>query len=102
MQIEITYQNQTKKFPKETTYYEIAKAFGKKDTIAVKIDNVVESLDTKAIENTQIDFLNVTSLTGYKIYQAALKFMFFVAVKETFPESEVHFLHYQNLNYLQN
>jgi len=93
MQIEIKYLNEVKTFSSGTTYYEIAKAFDFKDALAVQIKNEVESLDSKAMKSCEVIFLDVTSLTGYKIYQSALKFLFYVAVQEIFPDAEVDFLH---------
>ena len=91
--VEITYNGNKKEFEKGTLYYEIAQSFHVDDAIAVKMGNEVVSLDSKVLNNGNIEFLNVTSLSGYKIYQAALKFLFLVAVKELFPHSEVQFLH---------
>ncbi len=91
--VEITYNGNKKEFEKGTLYYEIAQSFHVDDAIAVKMGNEVVSLDSKVLNNGDIEFLNVTSLSGYKIYQSALKFLFLVAVKELFPNSEVQFLH---------
>ena len=91
--VEITYNGNKKEFEKGTLYYEIAQSFHVDDAIAVKMGNEVVSLDSKVLNNGNIEFLNVTSLSGYKIYQAALKFLFLVAVKELFPNSDVQFLH---------
>ena len=91
--VEITYNGNKKEFEKGTLYYEIAQSFHVDNAIAVKMGNEVISLDSKVLNNGDIEFLNVTSLSGYKIYQAALKFLFLVAVKELFPNSDVQFLH---------
>ena len=92
-EIQVTYQDQVLKVVKGTTYYEIAKMLGLEDTLAAQVGNEVFSLDAKISENCEVSFLDVTSLTGYKIYQGALKFLFYVAVVELYPEAEVQFLH---------
>jgi len=92
-EIIITYQGKEMKYKKGITYYEIATSLGLKDKLAVQIGNEVESLDTKAIKSSEITFLDVTDLAGYKMYQAALKFLFYVSVKELYPDGEVEFLH---------
>lgn len=92
-EIKVTYKNETIIVNKGTTYYEIAKNFNLENTLAAQVGNEVFSLDTQVIENVNVDFLDVTTLTGYKIYQGALKFLFYVAVMELYPEAEVHFLH---------
>ena len=61
--------------------------------MGVKINNEISSLDTKALQNAKVSFFDVQDLAGYKMYQSALKFIFEVAVKELYPECEVHFLH---------
>ncbi len=93
MQVKITYQGKTKSFLVGMTFYDVAKDFQVTDAIAVQMGNVVASLDMKIKKDTEIEFLNGTTLSGYKMYQAGLKFLFLVAVKEEFQGSEVTFLH---------
>ena len=85
-EIQVIYQNQVLKVVKGTTYYEIAKMLGLEDTLAAQVGNEVFSLDAKISENCEVSFLDVTSLTGYKIYQGALKFLFYVAVVELYKD----------------
>ncbi len=95
-EIRITFKDgKEKKYPKGTTYFEISKEIkNTKDAIlGVKINNEISSLDSKALSDAKVEFFGVTDLAGYKMYQSALKFIFEVAVKELFPESEIHFLH---------
>lgn len=89
----IIYNGKKMEFKKGTTYYEITKALKREDALAVQIKNEVVSLDTKANNSCEIKILNVTNLAGYKIYQSALKFLFYVSVTELYPECEVNFLH---------
>lgn len=95
-EITITFESgEKKKYPKGTTYYEISQG-AKKGTnaiLGVKINNEISSLDTKALQDAKVEFFTVTDLAGYKMYQSALKFIFEVAVKELFPDSEIHFMH---------
>jgi len=95
--ITITYRDGTKKqFEKGTTYYEISKKYKKKfedDILGVRIDNEIIALEEKANHDATVDFFNVVDLTGYKMYQSALKYIFEVAIKELYPKSEVVFLH---------
>lgn len=94
--IKITFPNGTKKeYNKGITYYEISQDQKKKknSVLGVKVNNEITDLNTKALHDAKVDFFDVQDLAGYKIYQSALKFIFEVAVKELFPESEIHFLH---------
>ena len=91
--IKVKYQDKEIEVNVGTTYYEISKILQVEKVLAVSIGNEVLSLEDKVLRDVSIDFLDVTSLTGYKIYQAALKFLFLEAVKEIYPDSVVTFLH---------
>ena len=95
-EITITFANEkSKKYPNGTTFYEISKDIKRKknDILGVKVNNEIYSLEHKANCDMKINFFDVTDLAGYKMYQSALKFIFEVAVKELFPQSEINFLH---------
>jgi len=91
--INVTCFEKTKTFSIGVTFYEVAQEFDCQNVLAVQIKNEVISLDTKVMQDCEVEFLDVTSLTGYKIYQSALKFLFYVAVQELVINSEVIFLH---------
>ncbi len=91
--VKVTYQGQVKEFEAGTSYYDVSLKFAVKDPIAVSVGNEVVSLDSKVKNSCSIDFLDVTSLNGYKIYQSALKFLFYLSVKEIYSDCEVVFLH---------
>lgn len=94
--ISVTVDNITKTYPLGTTYYEISKDFCgiyKNKILAAKINNEIVSLHMKCKSDTTLKFIDVNDQNGYKMYQAALKFIFIVAVKEVFPTAEVIFEH---------
>lgn len=92
--IKITFNNNTKEFPKGTSFYEISKDFKEvPNVLGVRINNEVYSLDKKADEDAEIIFINYNDLIGNKIYKSGLKFIFEVALKETFPELEISYEH---------
>lgn len=95
-EITITFANgQTKNYPSGTTYYEISKDEPKRENsiLGVKIKNEVYPLYIPATSSTSVEFIDVTDLAGYKMYQSALKFIFEVAVKELYKNCEINFLH---------
>lgn len=95
-EITITFEDgRTKKYPKGTTYFQISKdeTPRKNAILGVKIKNEIYALSEKAQTNVRVHFFDVTDLAGYKMYQSALKFIFEVAVKELYKESETYFLH---------
>lgn len=86
----------TKNFSYGTTANEVAEFYEPKmkhAIIGMKVNNEVVPMHTKLIKNASVSFLDVLNPYGYRMYQAALKFIFEVAVKEAFPKVEVLFLH---------
>ena len=92
--VKITLADGTaKEYKKGITFYEISKDIAMSNIMGVKIDNEVYSLDTKVYEDTKVEFINTNDIIGNKIYKAGLKFLFEVALIETFPELEVSYEH---------
>ena len=79
---------------KGTTYLEISKnSILKNSTLGVKKNNEIFSLNDKAITNETIEFFDVNSLEGSKIYKAALELILEVALKEVYPSADISYLH---------
>jgi len=94
--INVTINNITKTYPYGTTYYEISREYDHKRNnkiLAAKVNNEIIPLDMKCTHDCEIEFIDVNDKNGYKIYQAALKFIFIVAVKEVFPSAKIIFEH---------
>ncbi len=89
----VTYQNQSKTFSKVLTLYEISLAFNVNDAMVAVINHELVALQEKISNSLTVDFLNVTHASGYKIYQAGLKYLLLGAVTNIFKDSEVLFLH---------
>ena len=86
----------TKNYPYNTTVYEIANDFQTQMNhviLGAKIGNEIVAMTTKLTKSCEIEFVDVLDPYGYRMYQAALKFIFEVAVKEIFENVEVEFLH---------
>lgn len=96
-EIKITFENGKEKgFPINTTVYEIAEFYQKEcstDILGARINNEIVTMNTKLTKDSSISFLDINDPYGYRMYQAALKFIFEVATKEVFPKSEILFLH---------
>ncbi len=92
-EITVTYHNEIKTFLKPISYYEASLAFNVTHAMAAKSAETILPLYEMINENQNVEFIDITQVTGYKIYQAGLKYLFLVAVKEIFPDSEVKFLH---------
>lgn len=92
--ITISYENKKEEYPKGTSYLEISKHSKLKDTVlGVKKNNEIFSLTDKAVKDEEIEFFDSTCTEGAKIYKAAVKFIFEVALKSTFKNADIHYLH---------
>lgn len=93
--ITITYDTDKKlTIAKGTTYLEISKSSIFKDrALGVKKNNEIFSLNDRAIEDETIEFFDCQSVEGAKIYKAAIKFIFEVALKSVLNHADIHYLH---------
>ncbi len=91
--IKVTYKEEVKNFAKPLTYYEVSKEFGITHAMVALVNHELVSLSDKINYNVKVDFLDIRHVTGYKIYQAGLKFIFLEAIKELYNNSDVFFLH---------
>ena len=91
--IEITLINGSKKtFPKYTTYYDISRTFGvNKNIVGVVSNNKSVSLTDRVEKNSIVEFLDIASTLGNRIYTAGLKMTFEYAVKKVLPNIMVEF-----------
>ncbi len=80
-------------YEKNTLLYEISKELKQKNIVGAKMNNSLVSLSSTVKQDCQIKFIDFCDLAGYKIYQAGLKFIFEVALKETYPGFEVEYEH---------
>lgn len=91
-EIEITFNGIKKSFPKLTTYYKISKSFLMPHNIlGAMVNNKIVSLNDKAEVGGPVEFLDITSTNGNRIYTAGLKMIFEYAVKRVFPDIKVEF-----------
>lgn len=93
--IKVTFEQQTIEVENNTTtYLDISKYSRKRDTVlGVKINNELFPLNTLVKESGPVEFVDVTSIEGAKMYKAAIKFILEVAIKTIFPKSDIHYLH---------
>lgn len=80
-------------YQKNTPLYEISKDLKNDNIVGAKINNVIVPLTERINNDCNIKFIDFCDLSGYKMYQAGLKFIFEVALKETFPGYEVEYEH---------
>ena len=92
-EINIVFNDGSKKsFSKYTTYYEISKSFKLSHSIlGVMVNNKIISLGDRAEKSVKVEFLDITSTNGNRIYAAGLKMIFEYAVRKSFPNMNVKF-----------
>ncbi len=93
--IKITFPDLTEhNYPIGTSFYEMSQDYHDQNAIlAVRVNNVLHSLSKKPTANCTVDFLNVDSISGNKIYKSGLKFIFEVALAQFDNKLEVSFEH---------
>lgn len=93
--INITFNNGISKvYPKGITYYEVSKDYKlPNEILGVKVNNEIIPLNTKIDCDTTLEFFDFNDLAGYKMYQAGLKFIFEVALKECNKDFNVIYEH---------
>ena len=91
--IKVTYQNTVKTYDEPLTYYQASKDFGVSFAMVALVNYELVSLSDKITNDVTVSFLDIKDVTGYKIYQAGLKYMFLESVNELYPNSKVFFLH---------
>ena len=86
--------DKTIKVKKGTTYLSISESSSFKErALGVLKKNEIFSLNERALEDETIEFFDARSIEGAKIYKAAVKFIFEVALKTIIANAEVHYLH---------
>lgn len=92
--VKVKINNEVVIYEKNTTLYDISKDYsGEHSILGAKINNVLVPLTSKVTKDCELKFIDYFDLAGYKMYQAGIKFVFEVALKETFPGLEVNYEH---------
>lgn len=57
--------------------------------VAAKVDNEIRDLQFSIINDCNVDFLDLYTESGIKVYQRSITFVMIAAVRELFPQGEV-------------
>ena len=85
---------ESKDFKSGVTLLDIFKGFGLSlpyDVVAARVNNVVEGLTYRVYRNKDIEFLDITSEQGMRMYVRSLTFVMMKAMDELFPSRVVRF-----------
>ena len=92
--ISVNINGMKKEFIDNASYFDICKKVCNSENIlAVKVNNEVKSLGSKASNNETLKFIDLNDINGNKIYKSGLEFIFEVALKEVFPNLEINYQH---------
>lgn len=93
--IVVTFKDGSKKiYQKGVTFDKVSKDFpGKYKYVGVKVNNVIFSLDDQIDDDVEVDFIDFLDPSGAKMYKCGVEFILEVALKSTFPEDDITFLH---------
>lgn len=92
--VKVKINNESVVYEKNTSLYDISKDYPSEHSIlGAKINNVLVPLTYKVTKDCEVKFVDYFDLAGYKMYQAGIKFIFEVALKETFPGLDVIYEH---------
>ena len=92
-QITITYNHEEKSFTEPINLYQISQAYQIDHPMAAIVEREMVSLQENMHRSCSVEFIDLTKVTGYKIYQNGLKYLFITAVNNLFKNNEVRFLH---------
>lgn len=84
----------TKEFPGGLTLKEIYDGFGLDmpyGVVAAKVNNVTEGLAMRVYRHKDVEFLDITTDDGMRMYVRSLTFIFMKAMNEMFPGETVRF-----------
>ena len=85
---------ETKEFPKGVTLKEIYDGFALEmpyGVLAARVNNVTEGLALRIYRHKDVEFIDITSNDGMRMYVRSLTFIFMKAMNEMFPGETVRF-----------
>lgn len=90
--VKVTYKDASYEFKKGTTLLEISKSFAKDyeyEILGGKVDSIVKSLNEIINEDAVIDFYDITSFVGNKMYERGAILILVKAVSDVLKEKVI-------------
>jgi len=94
--LKVSLLDQTFEVAKGTSLLELSKQvqeYYAADIVAAKVNNVLKDLNFKLEEDCHVEFLDLTTNDGFRIYQRSVSFLLIKAVGEVFPQAKVTIEH---------
>ena len=105
LQIRCKNNNQTKSFPEGTSLVDIFNEFKldfQHPVISAKVNNASQGLKFRVYQNRDVEFLDVTSPSGMRVYIRSLCFVLCKAAQDVMPNSKLFIEHPISLGYYCN
>lgn len=83
---------ESRQYDKGTTLLQISQEMQNLYTtpiVAAKVDNEIRDLQFSVMSDCNVDFLDLYTESGIKVYQRSITFVMIAAVRELFPQGEV-------------
>ena len=96
LQIRCKNNNTVKNVPVGSSLLEIYDSFGIESPyrpISAKVNNASQGLKFRLYQNRDIEYLDITSPSGMRVYIRSLCFVLYKSVKDVFPESKLYIEH---------
>ena len=94
--VEVIYNDRIMEIEKGSSLLDFIKKFaikGEFDIIAAKVNNKIKDLHYKIYEDCKVEFLDITTDDGVRIYKRSLFFILMKAVKQLFPQRLLNIRH---------
>lgn len=94
--LKVTLLDQTLDVPKGISLLELSRQVEEQyesAIVAAKVNNVLKDLSFRIEEDSHIDFIDLTTDDGFRIYQRSVSFLLIKAVGEVFPQATITIEH---------
>ena len=90
--------NVTKSFPEGTSLVDVYQAFAadlnlKYPVVSAKVNNASQGLKFRLYQNRDVEFLDATHGSGFRVYVRSLCFVLYKATSDVFPGSKLFIEH---------
>ena len=96
LQIRCLNNNITKSFPEGSSLLDIFPEFGVKmrhEIVSAKVNNASQGLKFRVYQNRDVEYLDITSSSGMRVYIRSLCFVLYKAVQDVFPGAKLYIEH---------
>ncbi len=96
VKIKCLNNNLSKQYPMGTSLGEIAKDMGvvtNHRILGARVNNKLSELSYRIYKPKQVEFIDITNIDGYRMYQRSLSFVLMKAARDVFPGAQLRIEH---------